>query len=157
MSGYVVSIEVDNAASAVDVVSLQHLAERVMEGESIATERALTVLLTNDDELRRLNREFRGIDEPTDVLSFSDESTEEFVRGAAALGDIAISLETATRRANAAHRSVDRETSHLLVHGTLHLCGHNHEDGPDEAERMREREERYLGDLSEFHDAGETD
>ncbi len=155
MSGHSVTIEVDDVATVVDVEALQELAHEVMEGESVPEGRALAVLLTGDDELRRLNREFRGIDEPTDVLSFPDESTEEFIGGAAALGDIAISLETATRQAVAANRTVDREVSHLLLHGMLHLCGHDHEDGPEEAERMREREEKYLGDLSEFHDPEE--
>jgi probable rRNA maturation factor len=151
-----VTLEVEGAANVVDVESLQALAAQVMEGESVAQDRALAVLLTEDAELRRLNREFRDVDEATDVLSFPDESTEEFVGGSGALGDIAISLETATRRAAAANRPTDREISHLLVHGILHLCGYDHELGRDEAERMRQREEHYLGDLSEFHDSDEA-
>lgn len=81
------------------------------------------VLLAGDRTLRRLNREFRGKDKPTDVLSFP--SAEE-LRGAHA-GDLAISLETAARQAEEHGHSLRDEVRVLLLHGLLHLSGMDHE------------------------------
>lgn len=129
------------------------LAVRVMEGESIAEGTALAILVTDDEAIRVLNRQFRGVDAPTDVLSFPDEAGD-FVQGAAdepLLGDIAIGLGTAARQAEGGNRALDAEIAHLLTHGILHLCGYDHELGDEEEARMRAREEHYLGDLGAFH------
>ncbi len=152
MSTHNVSIEVDSDAAEVDVRALATLAAEVMAGEGIDVARALAVLLTTDGELQRLNREYRDVDHPTDVLSFPDEPSNDFVGAAATLGDIAISLETASRQADKGNRPLDAELRHAMVHGLLHLCGHDHELDEEEADRMRRREEDYLGDLSLFHD-----
>jgi probable rRNA maturation factor len=81
------------------------------------------VLLADDRTLRRLNREFRGKDKPTDVLSFP--AAEEFAAGHA--GDLAISLETAARQAREHGHSLRDEVRVLLLHGLLHLSGMDHE------------------------------
>ncbi len=81
------------------------------------------VLLANDRTLRRLNREFRGKDKPTDVLSFP--AAEELAREHA--GDLAISLETAARQAREHGHSLRDEVRVLLLHGLLHLSGMDHE------------------------------
>ncbi len=129
------------------------LAARVMEGEAVAGGTALAILVTEDEAVRALNRQFLGIDAPTDVLSFPDEA-DDFVQGAAdepMLGDIAIAIETASRQAADGKRSLDAELAHLLTHGILHLCGYDHEAGLEEEKRMQAREEHYLGDLGAFH------
>ena len=147
MAAYDISIEVSVESGELDSGSLSRLAERVMAGESVSPGTALAILLTGDDEVRDLNRRFLGIDEPTDVLSFPDEA-DDFVVGMASeplLGDIAISLPTATRQATEGGHSLDAEVAHLLVHGILHLCGYDHVNGGDEEARMRTREEHYLG------------
>jgi probable rRNA maturation factor len=113
----------------------------------------LSVLLTDDDTIRALNRDYRGKDRPTDVLSFPqlDELTAGGAsRGGAAdtkrpplpLGDIVISLETATRQAEALAIATPSRLRTLLIHGLLHLLGYDHERSPAEARRMfaRERE-----------------
>jgi probable rRNA maturation factor len=147
VSAYDISVEVTVDAPAVDVAGLVRLAERVMAGEDIAEGTALGILVTDDDEIRALNRQFLGLDEPTDVLSFPDEA-DDFVAGVAdeqMLGDIAISLPTAVKQAAAVGHALDAEVAHLLVHGILHLCGYDHVESAEEEREMREREEHYLG------------
>jgi probable rRNA maturation factor len=155
MPGYDISIEVD--APGVDPAALGSLAHAVMAGEVVAEGTALAVRLVDDDEIRALNRQFLGVDEPTDVLSFPDAGDEEFIvgePGTPSLGDIAISLPTAERQANEAGHSLASELAHLLVHGILHLCGYDHVTGPEDEARMRAREEYYLGDLGAVHRHG---
>lgn len=153
MIGYDVSFEVTLEAPDVEVRELHELAERVMAGESVAEGTALAVLITDDDEVRQMNHQFLGIDEPTDVLSFPDEA-DDFVQGMAdeqLLGDIAIALPTARRQAEDMGHEIQAELEHLLVHGILHLCGYDHVEGGEEEARMRAREEHYLGDLGRVH------
>lgn len=153
MAAYDVSIELAFEFTGVPVADLHGLAERVMGGENVADGTALAILVTDDDEIRAMNRQFLGNDEPTDVLSFPDEA-DDFVQGMAdepMLGDIAISLPTAEKQAAALGHPLGAELSHLLVHGILHLCGYEHVNGGEEEVRMRTREEHYLGDLGVAH------
>lgn len=92
----------------------------------------VSVLLTGDAEIRRLNREFRHKDKATDVLSFPVVHHREHrgrgdVRGADLAGDLAISVETAARQAEEAGHSLFVELQILLLHGVLHLAGYDHE------------------------------
>lgn len=153
MATYDISVEVTVDAPELDAAALPVLAARVMEGEGVAPGTALAILVTDDDEIRAMNRQFLGIDEPTDVLSFPDEADEFVVAGGGEplLGDIAIAIETAARQAAEAGHSLDAEVAHLLVHGILHLCGYDHVDNPAEEARMRAREEHYLGGMGNFH------
>jgi probable rRNA maturation factor len=137
----------------VDAAALHELAVRVMAGEGVDDGTSLAILVTDDDEVRAMNLQFLGIDEPTDVLSFPDEA-DDFVQGMAdepLLGDIAIALPTATRQAMAIGHSLDAELAHLLTHGILHLCGYDHVNSAEEEATMRAREELYLGDLGAWH------
>ncbi len=157
-ANYDISVEVDVDPHGAGVASLERLAAEVMVGESVAGGTGLTVLITSDDEMQRLNLAFLGVDAPTDVLSFPDEAdsgeADDFIVGDDAepyLGDIAIGIETSMRQAEEHDHSLDAELAHLLVHGILHLCGYDHETGPEDEARMRAREERYLGDLAHVH------
>ena len=89
---------------------------------------AVCVLLTDDEEMRRLNRQFRNLDESTDVLSFP---AGEFP--GAPLGDIAISIPYAERQAKARGVSLQQELGYLAIHGGLHLLGFDDETEPDRA------------------------
>jgi probable rRNA maturation factor len=143
--GYDVSVEVA-VDDDVDVGALRELAEQVMAGESVADGTALAILVTDDHEIRGMNRQFLGIDEPTDVLSFPDEA-DDFVQGVAGdqlLGDIAISLPTARKQAAANGITLEMELAHLLAHGVLHLCGWDHVESTEAEEGMRAREEHYV-------------
>lgn len=151
---YDVSIEVTVEAGDVHVEDLRRLAERVLTGEAVADGTGLSILLTDDDEVRSMNHQFLGIDEPTDVLSFPDDD-DGFVVGAGAdpyLGDIAIALPVARRQAAQFEHSIDAELAHLLTHGILHLKGYDHVATPEDEAHMRAREEHYLGDLGPLHE-----
>ena len=96
----------------------------------------VTVLLTGDDTLRDLNRQFAGEDKVTDVLAFASDTVFPGDDGdAATLGDIAISMPQARRQAAAAGHSGDREVAILTAHGVLHLLGYDHAE-PDEEREM---------------------
>jgi probable rRNA maturation factor len=85
----------------------------------------LSIVLTDDARLHQLNREYLGIDAPTDVLSFpASESDPE--TGATYLGDILISIPRAREQASAAGHAMESEVQLLVVHGVLHLLGHDH-------------------------------
>ena len=106
----------------------------------------VSVTLTNDEHIHSLNREYRGLDRPTDVLSFAfvDSEEPEIEDGpeTEVLGDIIISLERAWAQAQEYGHSMERELSFLTVHGMLHLLGYDH---MEEEERMEmEEEQRYI-------------
>lgn len=150
---YAVHMEAEVDAHGADLGTLEQLASAVLMGESLAAGTAVSVLVTSDAEMQRMNREFLQIDAPTDVLSFPDDADERFqVPGDPPyLGDIAIGIETAVSQAGEHEHSLDAELSHLLVHGILHLCGYDHVTSPEDEARMRAREEHYLGELGHVH------
>ncbi|MFN7164120.1 MAG: rRNA maturation RNase YbeY [Hyphomonas sp.] len=94
----------------------------------------VSLLLTDDAELQQLNRDFRGKDKPTDVLSFPALPMDRPL-----LGDIAVAYGVAARDAALHGKSLADHLTHLLIHGYLHLLGHDHEDGEDAA-RMESHE-----------------
>lgn len=93
---------------------------------------AVSVLLCGDARMRRLNREFRKIDRPTDVLSFPAGDP-------AFLGDVAVDVPYAARQAGRRGHSLEREVKLLLAHGVLHLLGHDHETDQGEMFRLQSR------------------
>ncbi|MHB8874178.1 MAG: rRNA maturation RNase YbeY [Myxococcaceae bacterium] len=104
----------------------------------------LSVALVGDAAIRRLNRVWRRIDRPTDVLSFPGGEPLPGAKGAHLLGDVIISLDTAARAAKEHGRTVGDELDRYLAHGLLHLLGHDHLR-PADARRMALAEERLLG------------
>jgi probable rRNA maturation factor len=98
----------------------------------------LSVLVTGDRAIRRLNREWRRKDKPTDVLSFEQPPQTGL------LGDVVISLDTARRQAAEGGRPLSEELARLFAHGLLHLVGHDHHE-PAEARRMARAEVELLG------------
>lgn len=115
------------------------LAEAAREARLEGT---VSVLLTVDAEIRRLNREFRGKDKATDVLSFP--AGEKAGRSRVA-GDLAISVETAAREAGQRGHSLDTELRVLLLHGVLHLAGYDHEVDSGEMARKEMALQKKLG------------
>ena len=105
-------------------------------------------MLTDDARIRDLNRDFLEIDRPTDVLSFPLTEPGDLMHRERAifLGEIYISVETARAQAKAARRPLPREIEQLLVHGLLHLAGHDHAS-PGERRRMKAAESRLLREL----------
>ena len=105
----------------------------------------------DNDQIRKLNLEYRNKDFSTDVLSFPlgengvyDKNQET---GSAMLGDIAISLEKAQRQAEIYGHSFNREVAYLIVHSVLHLLGYDHEGDGLDSMKMREKEESVLKNL----------
>ena len=111
----------------------------------------ISVSFVDDEEIRKMNKEFRNIDSSTDVLSFplceNDEYEPSEENGCVALGDIVISIEHAQAQAEEYGHSFEREVAYLTVHSMLHLLGYDHEAGGLEQVRMREREEGVLTQL----------
>lgn len=116
---------------------------------------AVDVTLIDDDEIQALNRDWRQLDKPTDVLSFALNDADDAVfepEGAKLLGDVIISAERAAAQAAAFGHSLERELAYLAVHGTLHLLGYDHDD-PQERQAMRAKEEEALRQLGLTRDA----
>ena len=106
------------------------------------------MVLGDDELLRQLNRDYRQIDEPTDVLSFSQQEGEAEPGPAdQVLGDVVISVDTAERQAQAAGRTLDGEVSFLAAHGTLHLLGWEDETA-QQRDRMLARQAEIEGAAS---------
>jgi rRNA maturation RNase YbeY len=122
--------------SRLDLAHLRRIGRRAAREQGLRRG-AVNVVLTGDEDLRRLNRAHRGIDAPTDVLSFSlgERLSEDDV-----LGEVYISLPYARRRASQQRRALRREVLHLMVHGLLHLAGYDHQT--DAAWQDMERETR---------------
>jgi rRNA maturation RNase YbeY len=117
----------------------------------LALERCeLSLMLVSDSAIRRLNRDYRAKDQPTDVLSFPqfeenggvalDAKTIAANAPPLALGDVVISIDTARRQARELGQSVNARIRTLLIHGLLHLLGYDHERSAAEARRMFARE-----------------
>lgn len=111
------------------------IALRVLE---CSAEAEVSVLLTDDVEIQELNLEYRDLDEPTDVLSFPLQEGEGAGIQPDMLGDVVISLEYAGRQAAGRGWDLGAELDFLLIHGLLHLLGHDHEE-PAEADEMERR------------------
>lgn len=90
----------------------------------------ISIVLTDDSQLQQLNRDFLGIDAPTDVLSFPASETDPET-GRRYLGDILISVPRADEQAGATGHALEEEVQLLIVHGTLHLLGHDHAEAED--------------------------
>lgn len=145
-SPYTIALSIDPPfARRVRARALAALARRALASEDTPV-CELSVVITDDASVRELNRRYRGEDAPTDVLSFDLTADESFVSsgGDRLLGEVVISYPTAARQAEDAGHAVDEELAHLLVHGVLHLLGHDHQS-PAEARTMRAREEALLG------------
>lgn len=109
----------------------------------------LAIMLTDDAGIRELNKNWRGIDKATNVLSFpalQPEGTRDDDDVPRMLGDIAIAYETTRSEADAEHKPFENHLSHLAVHGFLHLIGYDHEND-DDAEIMEDLERDILAQL----------
>lgn len=162
------TVNIENESSLRFDFSAEELTERViayaLDAKDFPYEAEVNVVLTGDEEIRRTNREFRGIDSATDVLSFPaleyetpgdfsflDELSEEEEAmycdpdtGELVLGDMMISLEHVAAQAEEYGHSKERELAFLVAHSMLHLFGYDHME--EEERRVMQREERALMD-----------
>jgi probable rRNA maturation factor len=133
-----ISLEIsESISSSLDPEIMSHArldlaVQETLRFASVSAESSLTILISDDDQLRQLNRQFLGIDETTDVLSFPagyvDPDTHTTY-----LGDVIISYPRAAEQAAGAGNTAEDELRLLAVHGTLHLLGYDHADAEDEA------------------------
>lgn len=144
-----------NIVLEVDRKWIKSIVRRVLELEDVAPPMEVGLLITDSKSIQRLNRIYRNENEPTDVLSFqmtSDrgKSTKpSFVSppdGVRHLGEVVISYQQAIEQAREHHHSIARELVLLIVHGTLHLLGYDHEL-PVEARKMKNKEHKILSSL----------
>lgn len=151
----ILSAEVDMPAGAEEQIASVITAALAAEGVDVPCE--VDVLLTDDQGIHAVNLDMRGVDRPTDVLSFPmfdlapgehpDGADADPATGLVPLGDMCISLERASAQAREFGHSVERELCYLTVHSVLHLLGYDHMDeGPMKAQ-MRAREEAILTSL----------
>jgi probable rRNA maturation factor len=153
-SSHTIAVTVEAEAWRTAVTDPEGLSRRVV-GLVLTEERSpgeVSVLLADDARLHELNRGWRGKDRPTNVLSFpagDPVGATAAVPGGPPrlLGDIAVALETARAEALAEGKPLDHHLSHLLVHGTLHLLGYDHEGDEGEAVTMERRETELLAGL----------
>ena len=133
-------------------------AEAVLEAEGIGEKCELSVLLTDDEGIHTINREFRDVDKPTDVLSFpmgdADPETGEFVygeidpgSGRLLLGDMVLNVDRAAKQGEEFGHGADHEISYLTVHSVLHLLGYDHVDEGEMKKEMRGREKLIMAAL----------
>ena len=116
------------------------------------------IRLADDAAVQALNRDFRGQDRPTNVLSFpgDDRAAPRAFGQPLLLGDIVVALETTVREAEESGRTVEAHLAHLIVHGVLHLLGHDHQDEAD-ALAMEASERRVMADLGFADPYADTD
>ena len=127
------------------IVLIERAAQLALKHQEESRDVNLSVVLTDNRRLRKLNREYLGIDSPTDVLSFpASESDPE--TGAPYIGDILISVPYAAKGAKKAGHPLEAELQLLVVHGVLHLLGHDHAK-PREKTRMWKAQREILTQL----------
>ena len=122
--------------------ALRALVAQVLHGEGRRVGE-IAVVLSDDALLRQINHDWRGIDRATDVLSFAYDEREPDADTRAVRGDLLVSLDRVHVQARRYHVTPGAELARLVVHGALHLCGHDHARA-NERQRMRRREQSAL-------------
>lgn len=131
--------------------------KRALSAENINEKCLISVMLTDDEGIHKINREFRNVDTPTDVLSFPlneltagefdpDICERDMKTGAICLGDMMISLPRCEEQGRELGHGFEREICYLTVHSVLHLLGYDHLDEGEMKAQMREREKIIMGD-----------
>lgn len=158
-------IDIDGWPKDTDWADLAERAHEAVEHvEPVLANPRLTasILFTVDEEVHTLNREWRTKDKPTNVLSFPMLTREELMAlaqdgGPEMLGDIALAFETCQREAQEKGATLADHTAHLLIHGMLHLAGHDHVDSDQQAEAMENLEIEALAKMGISDPYGDRD
>ena len=138
---------------------IRNIAEQVLIAQGAGSDVELGIVITGQERVQQLNRDYRGMDKPTDVLSFCMTPEEvpktailPFIEppdGVAHLGEVIISCPQAIKQATEHHHSVMKEIATLIIHGVLHLLGYDHEETEQE-QQMQAREKVILGSMEGF-------
>jgi len=134
---HLIEIHVEEQVGAVDTKPLRKAAVETLTQAAVEEPCEVVIVVSDDVALRDLNRRFRGIDRPTDVLSFADDTRGPYTGGGGRfpqyLGDVVISIDRARVQAEAAGGTLEQELQLLVVHGVLHLLGLDHADDTEKA------------------------
>jgi len=129
---------------------IKKIVQQIVNAEGVAPPYEVSLVFTDSETIKQLNRDYRGVDEPTDVLAFymlprkeADSSFALPPDGVTRLGEVIISYPQAVEQADEQGHSTERELALLIIHGILHLLGYDHEE-PEEESKMRERERDLL-------------
>ena len=117
----------------IDKILLERAALTALTHQSAPKDAALSILLTDDAQIQSLNHEYRGFDAPTDVLSF-DVHERDPETGYLYLGEIIVSIPYAAKQAQKSGHPLEAEAQLLIVHGVLHLLGHDHAETKEKAQ-----------------------
>lgn len=155
MVEFIIENETDETIDERQIAELKAVCEAIMENEECNFDAELSLTFTDNDGIREINSEYRGIDRATDVLSFpmlefdGDEIDAEFEteNGLVMLGDIVISIERAREQAAEFNHSVRREFAFLTAHSMLHLLGYDHVDDEVGEKMMIEKQNNALNKL----------
>jgi len=121
-----------------------------LRSEKFPEDAEVSVTLTDNEEIHVLNREYRGVDRPTDVLSFPMAEDDDNIgdydmdKNAVLLGDIVVSVEKIEEKAKEYMHSFERELAYLVIHSTLHLLGYDHETGDEDEKEMTEKQDKII-------------
>lgn len=153
-------ILIENAQNTTEITDetlnvIKKAIDETLEYENCDFEAELSVTIVDNEEIRKINNEHRGIDKPTDVLSFpmlefdedgnAEECEFDFEGDLVILGDIVISAERAKEQAKEFGHSFKREIAFLTVHSMLHLLGYDHVDDPEGEAEMIKKQKEILG------------
>jgi probable rRNA maturation factor len=129
----------------VDEKVLHRVAKILFKGENIEIEKEISLVLVNDREIKNLNKEYRGKNEPTDVLSFMNASGP--LLHYSSLGEIVICPKVVKKNAEEDKSNFKKELVFVFIHGILHLLGYEHEKNKTDAEKMKAKENFYLSKI----------
>ncbi len=155
MVEFVLENETDEIISDEQIAELKKVCQRIMDNEECNFDAEISFTFTDNNGIRVINKEYRGIDRATDVLSFpmlefdggETDAEYETENGLVMLGDIVISIERAREQAAEFNHSPRRELAFLTAHSMLHLLGYDHVDDPEGEREMIEKQDAALNAL----------
>jgi probable rRNA maturation factor len=129
---------------------IKKIVQQILKAEGVAPPYEVSLVFTDSETVKQLNRDYRGVDEPTDVLAFymlpQKEADDSFALppdGVTRLGEVIISYSQAVAQAREQGHSPEKELALLVIHGILHLTGYDHKE-PEKESKMREKERELL-------------
>ncbi len=143
-----VQVNINKESDVITDSFIEETVKKIYRAGNLEEHGEVSITIMDDPQIARLNRDYRKIDGPTDVLSFPQSEGMEFPAPdeedfVPLIGDVIISLDTARRQADEVGHPLEREVTVLLVHGILHLYGHDHMED-EESRIMKGREEEIL-------------